>query len=69
MNYGLDKSPTLQQTRVCSWCGNSLRHIRNLYKGRDSERWYCGQEHHKKGEEQAALRALKALRKGYEVVT
>lgn len=70
MNYGLDTSPSLKETRVCHWCGNSLRHITNPWKGKDSERWYCGQEHHKKGEEQVALRALKAVRgRGWDVIS
>lgn len=69
MRYGLDNSQIQKEPLLCHWCGNNLKGIRNVYKGKDCERWYCSEEHHKKGEEQAALRARAALRRGWDVVS
>lgn len=60
MRYGLDKPIKLEQPQHCFWCNNSLQRLRNVYKGRDSERWYCSSEHLSQGEERA-LRYRAAL--------
>ena len=54
MNFGLDKTvPFSHQRETCHWCGNNLNRIRNIYKGKDSERFYCSETCLVKGEDRA----------------
>lgn len=56
------KRPVLAYAKPtrCHWCGGALEHIRNVFKGRDSERYYDAENCLKRGEERALLRAVKA---------
>lgn len=64
MRYSLDTNiPFSHQKEMCHWCGNSLDRIRNVYKGKDSQRLYCGPEHCQKGETQALIRAQAGARR------
>lgn len=54
MRFSLDTSvPFSHQKETCHWCNNSLARIKNIYKGKDCFRHYCGKECHQKGEERA----------------
>lgn len=56
------RRPTLAYAKptTCHWCGGTLERIRNVYKGRDSERYYDAEKCLVRGEERQ-LRKLAAL--------
>jgi hypothetical protein len=51
MENGRQATERLLANQCCVWCGNNLASLRNVYKGKDSERWYCSTGHLLKGEE------------------
>lgn len=58
MRFGLDPPVYLNgKPSNCHWCGNSLHNIRNIYKGKNCDRYYCGLDHLESGEERAAIYA------------
>lgn len=50
--------PVLAYTKptTCHWCGGSLRTIRNVYKGKDSERYYDAENCLMRGEDRELRR-------------
>lgn len=56
------KRPVLAYAKPtrCHWCGGSLERIRNVFRGKDSERYYDAEICLTRGEERALLRAVAA---------
>lgn len=55
MRYFLDKSPLPEPYApvACHWCGGSFARLRNVYKGKDSERYYDSAQCLTAGEDRA----------------
>ena len=51
MKMGLEGHILPKEPLKCYRCGNPLKGLTRLYKGKNSERWYCSQDCLIKGED------------------
>jgi hypothetical protein len=66
VRYSLKKPKPLHllngEPTLCHWCTGPLKSLRDIYNGRNCERYYCAQECLKDGEEREARYAIAGSR-------